>query len=70
MTHTEEEKTNVPVEAQTGVMWPQTKECRQLPEAGKGKDMNSPQNLRRERDPADTWVSAHSRQLTSKTVKA
>lgn len=28
---------NVTIEAETGVMWPQTKECQQPPETGRGK---------------------------------
>lgn len=29
LTYTEEEKNSVPIEATTGVMWPQTKDCQQ-----------------------------------------
>lgn len=28
------------MEVDNGVMWPQTKECQQTPEAGKGKEQN------------------------------
>ena len=37
-THTEEEKGNVPVEAEAGVMWPLTKGCQQPPENGRDEE--------------------------------
>lgn len=35
-------------EAETGVMWPQTKEFQELPEAGRGKERILPASLQKE----------------------
>lgn len=37
------------------VMWPQAKEYRQPPEAGKDKKWISPYSLQRKKDPSKTW---------------
>lgn len=41
-THTEEEKGNVPVQAETGVMWPLNKGCQQPPENGRDEEWIHP----------------------------
>lgn len=37
-------------------MWPQTKECQQPPEAGRGKEQILPCSLQREHRPAETFI--------------
>ena len=45
------------MEAETGVMQPQAKECVESPEARGGKEKISAQSLQRERGPANTLIS-------------
>lgn len=55
--HTEEEKSNVLMEAKTGVMEPQTKERQQPPEAGRVKGLIPlPWSLQREQSLARTLI--------------
>ena len=57
--HREKRRGHVTIEAKVREMWPQTKECWQPPEAGRGGNQILPKILQREPCPANTPTAVH-----------